>query len=140
MSERKDPMRSPKNRDKCLSVALLRLVGASQVEAANAAGVDPRTVGRWERCSWWSGVQAEASSRWLAGLTAKARAGLEKAVADDGRLALSVLERLVPDLAPPSARLTVGTLDYSEMTNDELSQIAQGMDPALVLAGRRGRA
>jgi len=107
MSETRDPIQRPANRETALSCAYLRLVGSTQAQAAEATGVDPRTLGRWEKCSWWAEVKREAADRWLAGLIAKARRGLELAVPNDGRLALTVLERLIPELAPPRLRASV---------------------------------
>jgi len=101
MLEANDPIRAPRNREVAVSVAYLRLQGATQAEAAGATNVDPRTVGRWESCSWWPELRREASARWLEGLEANARRGLESAVLDNGALALRVLERLEPALAPP---------------------------------------
>ena len=65
MSESSDLISAPRDRETALSVAFLRTLGSTQVEAAKATGVDPRTVGRWETCSWWPGVVEEAGSRWL---------------------------------------------------------------------------
>ncbi len=101
MLEANDPVRAPRNREVAVSVAYLRLQGATQAEAAGATNVDPRTVVRWESCSWWPEVQREASARWLEGLAAAARRGLGAAVSENGALALRVLERLEPALAPP---------------------------------------
>jgi len=137
MSESGDPVTAPRDREKALSAALLRHLGATQVEAANATGVDPRTLGRWEACSWWPAVAREAADRWLAGLAAKARKGLEGAVETDGRLALSVLERLEPALAPAKVRATIETVNYSELTNEQLARIAAGENPAHVLGSGR---
>lgn len=95
---------APRDRDQALSCAYLRHLGASQEEASKATGISARTLSRWESCSWWRDVQREAADRWLAGLAARARRGLERAVEEDGRLALSVLERLDVALAPPKPR------------------------------------
>ena len=91
MSENTDPVGCPRDRDKALSVAYLRTLGASQEEAAKATGVDARTVGRWESCSWWPEVLTEAAERWLAGAIGKARKALLDALDEpDGLLALKV--------------------------------------------------
>ena len=133
MPDSGDPVAAPRNRDKAVSAALLRLLGASQVEAAKAAGVGERTLRGWEACSWWAEVLADASRRWLDGLAAKARVGLEGAVADDGRLALSVLERLEPALAPPKIRARIEHIEYGELSDDQLQRIASGDPPEIVL-------
>ena len=107
MSERNDPIASPRDREKAISCAYLRHLGHTQAAAASATGIDPRTLGRWEACSWWPDVQREAAERWLAGLASRARRSLETAVETDGRLALSVLERLDIALAPPKLQAAV---------------------------------
>ena len=129
-----DPVTAPQDRDKAVSVALLRLLGASQEAAAEAAGAGERTVRQWETCSWWPEMLAEASRRWLAGLAAKARKGLERGVEEDGRLALKVLERLEPALAPPKVRAVVENLDFGTLTDEQLERIAAGEAPEHVLA------
>ena len=93
--------------DKCVSAAYLRYMGKNQTDAAVAVGVVRETLSRWERSPWWTEAQREAEERWLQGLAAKAREGLEEAVSDDGNLALKVLERIDRRLAPPSQRSEV---------------------------------
>ncbi len=51
-SESSDPIGAPRDREKYLSAAYLSLLGHTQAEAAMAAGVDARTLGSWESCSW----------------------------------------------------------------------------------------
>ena len=65
MSERNDPIAHPRDPEKATSAAYLRHLGATQVEAASATGIDPRTLGRWEACAWWPDVQREAAERWM---------------------------------------------------------------------------
>ena len=86
------------DREKALSVAYLRILGGTQKEAAEAAGCSERSVRGWEAADWWPEIQVEAESRWLPGLIAKARGTLLNDM--DGPLALKVLERLLPELAP----------------------------------------
>ncbi len=136
-SESDDPVRAPRHRDLALGVAHLRQLGCSQSEAAKATGVTTRTVGRWEECSWWPDVQREAAERWLEGLTARARRGLDGAVVEDGRLALRVLERLDPALAPLRMRVAVGyDIDVRQLTDDELDRVAEGEDLVRILMRR----
>ncbi len=136
MSENTDVIVAPRNREICLSAAYLRLLGATQADAANAAGVDARTLGRWESCTWWADIQREAGERWLQGLAARARRGLQSAVEEDGALALRVLERLEPGLAPVPHRIGLTLeLDYGSMTDEQLEAIASGEPPARVLRG-----
>ena len=127
MSQAVDVTATPRERETAISAAYLRLTGTTQQDAASAVGIDRRTLGRWESCSWWRDIQREASDRWLAGLAARARRGLEAAVERDGSLALRVLERLDPALAPQPTRLRVGPdTDYEKLTDYELEHIARG--------------
>ena len=136
-SQRDDPIKAPRNREAAMSVAYLRLLGASLSEAAKATNVSARTVGRWESCSWWPDVQREAAERWLEGLTARARRGLEGAVLEDGRLALQVLERIEPALAPPRRRAAVHyDIDLNLLADDELDRVAAGEDLVPILMRR----
>ena len=90
-----------------VSVAYLRLHNYTQEEAAIAAGVGERTVWRWEneRADWPEIVQ-EARDRWLSGLAGLARSTLKQALKDaqNGKLALDVIERLDPALLPARMR------------------------------------
>ena len=139
MSESRDPIAAPPDREIALSAAYLRLLGSTQAEAANAAGVDARTLGRWESCSWWDGVASEAADRWLHGAVAKARRSLLAALEEpDGSLALRVLERVVPELAPPNQRVelrgSLANLDMDKLSDSVLQRIADGEHPLAVLA------
>jgi hypothetical protein len=142
MSQAPNPSAGPRSRETAISVAYLRTTGSTQEEAANAAGVDRRTVQRWEHSSWWPDVQREATDRWLAGAVGKARRALLRALEDaDGALALRVLERVVPELAPARQRVEVGgsvaKLNFDAMTDEQLSRIARGEHPYAVLAPTR---
>lgn len=125
MAESTDPVSGPLDRDKAVSAGYLRILGESQERAATAAGVGERTLARWETCSWWPEILREAESRWLQGLVSKARHGLERGVQEDGRLALSVLERRIPELAPPRQGVDLRTPDgitVEELTADEMAK------------------
>ncbi len=142
MSESGDPIGAPRNREKALSAGYLRLLGHTQQEAANAAGVNRRTLQRWECSSWWPGIQHEAEDRWLAGTVGKARSALLQALEQpDGPLALRILERVVPELAPPSQRVelsgALAKIDFGRLTDEQLSEIAGGRHPYEVLAPKR---
>ena len=141
MSQSADPVRGPRDREAALSVAYLRTLGSTQEEAALAAGVDRRTVQRWEGSSWWPEVLYEASNRWLSGVVGRARHALLRALAEpDGHLALKVLERTVPQLAPTERVANTGAiakLDFASMTDEQLSRIKGGENPYVVLAQTR---
>ena len=141
MSQSTDPVRGPRDRETALSVAYLRTLGSTQEEAALAAGVDRRTVQRWEGSSWWPEVRREAADRWLSGVVGRARHALLRALAEpDGNLALKVLERTVPQLAPTERVANQGAiarLDFGAMTDEQLSRISKGEHPYVVLAQTR---
>lgn len=142
MSQPDDSSAGPKSRDKALSAAYLRTLGHSQEDAANAAGVNRRTLQRWEHSSWWPGIEREAADQWLSGAVGQARRALLLALAKpDGPLALRILERVVPELAPPSQRIEVSgglrRLDSGRMTDEQLAAIAGGQHPYEVLAPKR---
>ena len=141
MSQSTDPVSGPRDRETALSVAYLRTLGSTQEEAALAAGVDRRTVQRWEGSSWWPEVLYEASNRWLSGVVGRARHALLRALAEpDGHLALKVLERTVPQLAPTERVANTGAiskLDFASMTDEQLSRIKGGENPYVVLAQTR---
>ena len=137
MSQTNSPVGQPNDREKAISAAFLRHVGATQVDAASAAGVDRRTLQRWEQSSWWPDVQRDAADRWLSGLAAQCRRGLEAAVEDDGRLALSVLERLEPALAPARHRVALShDVDLDLLSDEQRARIAAGEQPSDVIPSR----
>ena len=141
MSQSTDPVGGPRDRETALSVAYLRTLGSTQGEAALAAGVDRRTVQRWEGSSWWPEVRREAADRWLSGVVGRARHALLRALAEpDGNLALKVLERTVPQLAPLERVANQGAiskLNFKAMTDEQLSRISKGEHPYIVLAQTR---
>ena len=111
-------MLAPRDWDKAVSVAYLRLVGETQEQAAAGAGVGERTLRDWEKCSWWKDALEEASARWLNNLTAHARGGLLAAVKADGPLALKVIERTDPRLAPNASKLELSGPDGGAIPTD----------------------
>ena len=132
MSQSADPVAGPRNRETAMSVAYLRTLGSTQEEAALAAGVDRRTVQRWEGSSWWPEVRREAADRWLTGVVGRARHALLRALNEpDGNLALKVLERTVPELAPTERVAHGGALaklNFEAMTDQQLARIAGGLE------------
>jgi hypothetical protein len=105
-----DDTQAPHDWDKAVSVAYLRLQGASQEAAGNAGGVTRDTVGRWESCSWWPDALAEASRRWLSGLAVNVRNSLVKLTdskAPEPATVRFAAERIIPGLEPPTNRTDV---------------------------------
>lgn len=106
MAGYEDPVGKPHDWDKAVAAAYLRMIGLSQVDAANGAGIGERTIVRWEQCSWWQDARDEASDRWLNDLVAESRATLMKSIkAGDPIRALQVLERRDQRLAPPAHQI-----------------------------------
>jgi hypothetical protein len=95
----------PRNWDKCVSVAYLRILGVSQKAAARAASCGERTIRLWEVQQWWPDAQAEARQRWLSEASDAARATILKAIrGGDTSSARWFLERVEPALSQPSLR------------------------------------
>lgn len=104
----------PRDWEKALSVAYLRCLGQTQAVAAEAAGVGERTIQAWEASSWWHTAVAEANSRWLAGVSEKAKRALAISLdSNDAQSARWVLERLLPAMAPPKQRSEISGADGS---------------------------
>lgn len=102
-----DETKAPQDWEKAYSAGYLRLLGASQKEAATAVGVDRDTISRWEGCSWWRGVLEEAERRWLSGLKTKVRKSLEELCEGDTKdppTVRFVAERTFKELSPPLHR------------------------------------
>ena len=96
-----DPVKFPQNWDKAVSAAYLRMSGKGQREAAAAAGICERTLRSWEACDWFEHARIEARHRWFNDLGDECRKTvLEKVQGGDADLAMRILERLDPDLAP----------------------------------------
>jgi len=90
--------------------AYVRILGGTQREAGEAAGVTMRTVGNWERSDWWDDALAEARELWLTEATAQARKTLLRILEDtdpetrDARTVRWLLERVDERLLPPKQR------------------------------------
>lgn len=90
---------APRHPAKALTVARLRMLGATQAEAAEAAGVALRTVGVWEGASWWPDFLEQARTSVHDQMEAYAYRCLLEAVRDgDAQSARWMLERLRPSV------------------------------------------
>lgn len=105
-ARRKDVPAKPQNWGKAVAAAYFRIQGAPQKVAAEAAGVGERTLEGWEKSDWWPEAKREADARFMGRLTEVSRRTLFQAIKKHGRadLALSVLERVHPALAPAKAK------------------------------------
>ena len=99
--------------EKCVLAAYLRMMGATQADAARAVGRSLRTISGWESLKdQWAWALEEARKRWLIDLTHASRAALLGTIKEgNGMLALQVLERIDPELAPAKQRLDVELSD-----------------------------
>jgi hypothetical protein len=97
----------PRQWEKWVLYAYLRMQGLTQKAAGSAVGRAKRTVAEWEEDkALYAQAREEARQRWLSDVSDAARTTLLKALQGDaGDLALKVLERIDPDLAPAAQRL-----------------------------------
>lgn len=98
----------PPNWHKWLMAAYMRQLGATQEEAASAAGVCERTIRNWEaRADLWDLAVQQSRKLWANEVTAAARARVLAAIRSeqDTDTARWWLERTDEDLAPPKQRV-----------------------------------
>ena len=98
------------NWDIAISAAYLRLLGATQEEAAEAAGCGVRTIQTWEKCDWWLEATNEARHRWLKGGDALAMKAILQALKDPGEYAHMGrywADRRIPELKPPKQQAEI---------------------------------
>lgn len=120
-------------------VARDRLLGATIKEAAKAHGLSESTIRGWEKRAWFGAAQDRARKEWFSGLTGKSLQSLEAHVEKDGKLALQVAERLVPELAPAPQALEIrgllARLDVDKLPDWAIDRLADGESPVGVLMG-----
>ena len=105
MADKARGVGKPRDWDKAISAAYLRLCKNSQTDVAKVVGLGLRTIGRWENSAWWPEACRDAESRWLKGLVYVAQQTLFKAIeGGDAGLAFRVAERRIKELTPPSQR------------------------------------
>lgn len=102
-------VKRPAKWDNAVSAAYLRLLGATQEDAAEQVGVVARTVRAWEGSPWWPEAEFEARQRWLKGGDSLARRGLYRGLRsqDDAIASTNArwwAERRMPEFAPPKLR------------------------------------
>ena len=128
----------PRYWEKRVLVAYLRMLGATQREAGQAVSRHERRIREWEADDTWPLAREEARTRWLRELTDAARATLLRTIQDgtQGFLALQVLERLDPSLAPAKHQVDVSVeggglaalllLTREDANADDKSAVARG--------------
>lgn len=110
-ADRSGGVDAPKNWEIAVSCAYLRSIGASQKEAARAAGGSERQLREWEHSAWWPKAMEEAHKRWLSGIVCLTKKGLLSALNDAENYAQTARwlgERLITELLPPRQRHAVG--------------------------------
>ncbi len=135
-------VRKPKNWDKAVSAAYLRVLGSTQADTAKSVGVSERTVRSWEGSKWWPNAESEARNRWLKGIVDQAMAGLSDVLANrDANTVRWVLERRMPEFAPPKMQHHVGIslkdLDAETLADMDEAELAALDRICSRLAGRR---
>jgi hypothetical protein len=133
--------RKPRDWDKAISVAYIRMIGfpnVTQKQAATEAGTSERSVRAWEASPWWPDAQAEARQRWLRGGDAAAMSGILEGMKDPAEYAQMSrywADRRIPELTPPRQRkehtgpdggpIQHVTHDLSNLTDEELELAEQ---------------
>ncbi len=98
-------VKRPRDWDKAVSTAYLRILGASQKVAGEGSGISARQIRKWEASDWWPEAEAEARSRWLRHGDAATMRTLLNSVRDgDATTARWWAERTFDEFAPPSQR------------------------------------
>lgn len=88
--------------EKAYWAASLRCVGKSIRNTADAVGVSPGTIRRWEKSDWWPAVRTEAVRTEHGELRALALGAAKKALEEgDTVTARWVLERMEPEVFGP---------------------------------------
>lgn|SRR5690606_4679649 len=101
-SSSRDPKKKPHAHwDKVVLAAYLRILGATQVEAAISVGRSERTIQLWEADKeLWEAAREEARKRWLRDVIDASRRSVLKAAGRNADLGFRILERIDPELAP----------------------------------------
>lgn len=124
----------PKHWPKMVQAALLRSLGATQAEAAEAAGRSARTIREWEASPLWREAERESEALYLVDLKHASMRSVLKGAGRIPDLGLKILERLMPALAPPKQKLEHTGKDGGPIqTRSELS----GLPVADLLALRQ---
>jgi len=104
----KTTVRRPRNWDKCVSAAYLRILGASQDRAAEEVGCSPRSIRSWEKSEWWPDARQEARDRWLQGNDQTCMLTLTNAMREgNAKVAMWWADRRVPELLPPAVQAKI---------------------------------
>lgn len=104
----KTACKAPRDWDKAISAAYLRLLGATQETAAKQVGTTIRAICRWEGSDWWPQAVAEGRHRWLQSGDSSCMRALVTDMnrKDDATTARWWADRRIPEFAPPKQRVT----------------------------------
>lgn len=141
MADSSSETKAPQDREKAISAAYLRTLGASQADTAKQVGIGERTLRRWEDCSWWPEIRHEAMDRWLAGTKSRAMVALGHLL--DGLEPTTVrftLERLMEEFEPPRQRSELSTppgqpLQFEDVGDAELEERHEQLRNRLIATG-----
>ena len=104
-ADKKTRPRRPSHWDKMVAAAYLRIMGATQKEAAVSVGRSERTIRDWETDrDTWAEARAEAADRWLCDVIDAARNSVLTGAKRDPDMGFRILERVDPRLAPPKQK------------------------------------
>lgn len=96
----------PKYWPNMVQAAVVRLIDGTQEEAAVAADRSVRTIRDWEtKSEWWSEALREAESHWLLNVKRASMRSVLKAAGRNAEMGLKILERTMPELAPPKQKM-----------------------------------
>lgn len=120
-------VRKPHSWEKAVMAAYLLATDHTQAEAAELAGIAPRSLWDWMHSDWWGQAKQEGIERWNSEIIALARVGIKSGLRDsDESAAMSkyVADRMIPELAPPKVRQEVsvsheGWLDELDKQEDK---------------------
>lgn len=138
-AERKKREHRPRNWDKAVNLAYLRMVGyprMTQETAAKRAGVSVRTLRDWENAPFWAAAKAEARDRWFNDGDAAAMQGILDGMTDPNESAQMSrwwAERHIPELAPPKQKSEITGANGGPIAVQDLSKLS---DEELDLAER----
>lgn len=115
--------RRPRDWNKAVTAAAMVQIGATQEQAAKAAGIGDRTLRDWMGCAFWDDAMTEALAKYTTDLHRLCLKAVFDAVRDgDANLALKVLERIDPKAWGQRANtsVVVDVTDTPEADSEEL--------------------
>lgn len=123
------PVSRPSDWDAAVTVARYRMLGYTQAEAGDMAGVVASTVSSWENSPWWTAAMDEARTKEFSETAAKALGVIKNKINEgDATTARWFLNKVHPVLADKSRQgirsEDRGIPDLSDMSETELRKLA----------------